>query len=87
MKPEQVENRLDEEGAAAYREEAERHARALAALRPADFDAVAGEFNRHLDRVQDILLQFARRTSGRVLLGFTYLGHGIVPAAVCCLAF
>jgi DNA-binding FadR family transcriptional regulator len=53
--------KLDEEAAAAYREETRRHAEALAAVRPGDPDAVAEEFNRHMDRVNDILLEFARR--------------------------
>ena len=56
--------KLDEQGAQEYRQERERHAAALAALRPGDCDAIAEEFNRHFDRVNQILRDFAGR-SGR----------------------
>jgi DNA-binding GntR family transcriptional regulator len=44
-----------------FEEEARLHNEALSALRAGDADRIAQEFNRHLDRVQEILLNYARR--------------------------
>jgi hypothetical protein len=44
-----------------YAKERERHAAALASIRPGDADGIAAEFNRHLDRVHKILDDFRRR--------------------------
>ena len=74
--------KLDEEAAAAYQEEARRHADALAAIRPGDADAVAEEFNRHMDRVQEILLSFARRCGALLLLSLPFFANDTTGACL-----
>jgi hypothetical protein len=73
---------LDEIGRREHQEESLRHAAALSALRPGDSDAIAGEFNRHLDRVTGILRDFAARSAG--VLAAIFLASSDLADAACC---
>lgn len=59
-----VEMDLDELARQEFAEEQSRHVAALAAIRPGDADCIAAEFNRHLDRVNEILRDLGGRLAG-----------------------
>jgi len=60
---ERLTERLDSVARVELATELEAHAAALRALRAGDREAFAAEADRHLDRVQGILLDHARRVS------------------------
>jgi hypothetical protein len=61
-------SQLDEKARRQLEEEQRRHSDALFGLRAVDSDQTAEEFNRHLDRVQEILQTIAIRYFPAVVL-------------------
>ena len=56
---------MDETARRSLADERARHARAVAALDPADRTAVLAEANRHRDRIDDIIAGFGGRLARR----------------------
>jgi hypothetical protein len=70
---------LDDEGCREYVEERTRHEAAMSAIPTRERERLVCEFNRHLDRVTEILMNFVRRRSSLPALALLTFGQ-----VVCC---